>query len=130
MDRETMLRRVMSLIGITDMQEADQATRVVLLALADTLSPKEAHDMASQLPKEYRDLVMGRLGEPGHTPQKMSWQSLVGRVQSELDLEKPEQAEHVTRSVFTALKEAISPGEIEDILPELPLELQETVRTA
>ncbi len=130
MDRETILRRVMSLADLTDVRQAEKATRAVLLALADTVSPVEAHDMASQLPKEFKDLVMGRLGEPGHTVQAMRWSDLIGRVQSELGFETPEAAERVTRSVFTALKDAVSPGEMEDVMAELPIDLRETMRRA
>ena len=73
---------------------------------------------------------MGRLGEPGHTVQAMRWSDLIGRVQSELGFETPEAAERVTRSVFTALKDAVSPGEMEDVMAELPIDLRETMRSA
>ena len=130
MDREKILRRVMSLADMADMEQAEKATRAVLLALADTLSPDEAHDMASQLPKEFKDLVMGRLGEPGHTRQKMGWEDLINRLQSELGFETPEAAKRVVRSVFAALKDAVSPGEMEDVVAELPADLRETMRSA
>ncbi|MCL6431635.1 MAG: DUF2267 domain-containing protein [Anaerolineae bacterium] len=129
MDSQTMMRRVMARSGLADPDEADRAIRAVLFALADTVSHDEVHDMASQLPKEYKDLVMGRLGER-RPVQPMAWGDLVSRVQSEMGLETREAAEHVTRSVFAILKDAVSPGEIEDVLQELPLDLRETMRSA
>ncbi len=129
MDSQTMIRRVMARVGFADPEEADRAIRSVLFALTDTVSHDEVHDMASQLPKEYKDLVMGRLGER-RPVQPMAWSDLVSRVKSELGLETREAAEQVTRSVFATLKDAVSPGEIEDVLQELPLDLRETMRSA
>ena len=129
MDREKMLRRVMAYVDLPNEDQADRAIRAVLLALADGISSDEAHDMASQLPKEYKDLVMGRLGQRGPT-QGMTWGTLIGRVQSDLGLETPEAAEWVTRGVFSALKDAVSPGEMEDVAAELSLDLRETLRRA
>ena len=126
MDRETILRRVMATSGMRDTEEADRATRAVLVALTGILSSDEAHDMASQLPKEFKDVVYARLGEAG-TAKPVNWGTFIGRVQSDLGLNR-EEAERVTRGVFAALRDAVSPGEIEDVLAELPLELQHTLR--
>ncbi len=129
MEREIMLRRVVTHVGLNDMEEADSAIRSVLLALTDIISHDEAHDMASELPKEYKELVQSRLRE-GQPVQKASWGNLVSRVQSDLDLETPEGAEQVIRGVFSVLKDAVSPGELEDVLAELPLDLREPLRQA
>ncbi len=129
MEREMMLRRVMTHAGLKEMEEADGAIRSVLLALTDVVSPDEAHDMASQLPKEYKELVEGRLRE-GLPVAKASWGALVSRVQSDLDVETPEAAERVIRGVFSVLKDAVSPGELEDVLAELPLDVREPLRQA
>ncbi len=129
MDRETMLRRVMAQAGLADMAEADRVTRSVLLALTDVVPRDEVHDMASQLPKEMKDLMMGRLGQAGPV-QKMGWGAFVGRVQSNLDLATPEAAERATKGVFSALRDAVSPGEMEHVEAELPLELRERLVSA
>ena len=129
MDRGEFLRRLRPMVGIPNTWEADRAAESVLANLADALPADEAHDLASQLPKEYKELVMGRLGQRGPT-QAMTWGALIGRVRSNLGLETPEAAEWVTRGVFSALKDAVSPGEMEDVAAELPLDLRETLRRA
>jgi len=128
MDRDTLLRRVMAQTGLDEL-EADKAMRAVLFVLADVVSRDEVHDMASQLPKEFRDLLMGRLGQAGPV-QRMNWQAFVGRVQSDLGLDSFEKAERITLAVFSALKEAVSPGEMEDVLAELPVELKQPLLSA
>ena len=124
MDRETLLRNVQTRAGLADAKEAEKATRAVLLALADAMAPDEAHDMASQLPKEFRDLVMGRLAQRGPM-QKIGWPQFVERVQRDLDLSTGEQAERVIHGIFATLKEAVSPGEMKDVEGTLPEQLRE-----
>jgi len=124
MDKEAFLREVKVRAGLPDTNEAEKATRAVLLALTDVLSSDEAHDMASQLPKELKGIVTGRLAQAGRV-QKMSWDQLVERVQRELELSTREDAERVINGVFATLKRAVSPGEMEDVEATLPTELRE-----
>ena len=69
----------MARAGLSDITEAERVTRSVLLALIDVVSRDEVHDMASQLPKEMKDLMMGRLGHVGPVPE-MGWGAFVERV--------------------------------------------------
>ena len=50
-------------------------------------------------------------------------------MQGDLGLNR-EEAERITKGVFVALSDAISPGEIEDVLAELPYDLQRILREA
>ncbi|MGQ9682544.1 MAG: DUF2267 domain-containing protein [Anaerolineae bacterium] len=51
----------------------------------------------------------------------------VGRMQSGLVLEKPSEAERVTRGVLGVLAEAVTPGEWADVAGQLPVALWETM---
>lgn len=113
-------RLVQERLGLADQSEAEAATRSVLAALADRINRPEAKDMASQLPKELADLVKGR----GGPVQKMDLDTFIGRIQSDLDLENRDQAFRITEAVFSVLKDAISQGEWEDVVSQLPRELQ------
>jgi uncharacterized protein (DUF2267 family) len=121
MIRTEFLARVQERLGFADMREAETATRSVLAALADRLTPEEANDLASQLPHEFADFLRGR---PAGV-QKMDLDTFVNRVRRDLDIETWQQAADVTRGVFSVTKQAVSEGEWEDVASQLPEELQE-----
>ena len=127
-DREKLLRRVMAETGLQSEETADKATRSVLIALTGVLSRNEADDMASELPREFKNLVYAHLTDAG-TAKPVNWGTFFGRVQGDLGLNR-EEAERITKGVFVALSDAISPGEIEDVLAELPYDLQRILREA
>lgn len=120
MQAEEFYRHVQERLGTPDRAEAESATRSVLAALADRINRPEAQDLASQLPKELGDLVKGR----GGPVQKMDMETFLGRIQKDLDLMDQDQAFRVTQAVFSVLKEAVSQGEWEDVVSQLPNELQ------
>lgn len=126
MDTNEFLRQVMHRAGSRDMREAEKQTRAVLAALTDGISHDEVVDMASQLPKEIKDFVTGREASAGPR-QKIDRETLISRVQSQLGLDTPDQAEQVTRAVLSVLREAVSWGELEDVLGELSPDLRQMV---
>ncbi len=119
-------RKVRDQLCLADDQEAETASRVVLAALADRITPDERNDLASQLPKELGDFVKGR----GGAPQKMDMDTFISRIQGDLDVMTWDHAADIARGVFSVLKEAVSEGEWEDIVSQLPRELQEMFVTA
>ena len=129
MDTKEFIRRVREEAGLDDRTEARRATVAALEALARALPPDEAHDLGSQLPKGFKDLVWSRRASP--LPAKpLDWQTLLTNVRNALRPEHRSQASHITRAIFAVLREAVSPGELEDIVSILPPELQRTVRPA
>jgi len=128
-DRGEILRRVMPRIGTANTLEADRDVTAVLAALADAISPDEAYDLGSQLPDAYRDVMMERM-ERGGAPQPMDRQAFLSRIQRELGLESREQAERIAAGVVAVLKEAVTPGEIDDIARQLSPELRAMVEAA
>ncbi len=126
MKREQFLRRVMQQTGARDAVEAEQISRSVLLALVAGLPRDEASDMASQLPKEIRGYLADYLGHGGPI-QHFDLDSFAGRIQSDLSLQSQAQAEQISQGVFTVLKEAVSPGQMEDVAAELTPSLREAL---
>ncbi|HOR00170.1 MAG TPA: DUF2267 domain-containing protein [Anaerolineae bacterium] len=51
--------------------------------------------------------------------------SFAGRIQGELALGTPAQAERAMQGVFAVLKEAVSPGQLQDVARELRPDLRE-----
>lgn len=118
MDSGEILRRLMPRLRTADIWQADRSMLVVLGALGDAMSPKEASDLASQLPDAYHDLLVER-SERAAPAQPMDMAAFIERVRRELGLAGREEAERVAASVMAVLKEAVTPGEIEEVGSEL-----------
>jgi uncharacterized protein (DUF2267 family) len=118
MDSGEILRRLMPRLRTADIWHADRSMLVVLGALGDAVSPKEASDLASQLPDAYHDLLAER-AERAAPPQLADRAAFLDRVQRELGLASRDEAERVAASVMAVLKEAVTPGEIEEVASEL-----------
>lgn len=108
---------------------ADEATalsvlRAVLHQLRDRLSVEEAVDFAAQLPT----LVRGIYYEgwrPARSPQKVrSKQKFLDQVTLKL-LPHPIPPESAVRDVLALISHHCDPGEIGDVIGQLPSELQE-----
>jgi uncharacterized protein (DUF2267 family) len=108
---------------------ADEATaysvlRAVLHQLRDRLTPEEAVDLAAQLPL----IVRGAYFEgwrPGHTPEKVrSKQEFLDGVKAKL---RPHTVppEPAVRDVLSLLAHHCDPGEISDVIAQLPADLKE-----
>ncbi len=125
--KEELARRVKELSGLHHTSEAEQATRTVLDLLAGSIPQKEANDLASQLPEGYKDVVHSGAGLPR---RKADWGTYVNRVRSDMALDTRQQAEQAVAGVFAALREAVTPGELEDIVSELPPQARRIVEPA
>lgn len=99
--------------GISDRFEAERTAAVVLQALCDRLSGKEANDLLAQLPSLFRDLVV-----VSPSPLPISVDEFVARVADELDVE-PDEARRRIRATFATLREAVTVGELQDVFEEL-----------
>jgi uncharacterized protein (DUF2267 family) len=108
-----LIRKVGERAGISDRFEAERTTFVVLQALSDRLSGKEANDLLAQLPSLLREEIV-----VSPAPQPMSLDEFVGRVAEELDV-TPEEARTRVRAVFATLREAVTVGELRDVMQEL-----------
>jgi uncharacterized protein (DUF2267 family) len=117
-DLETFLARV------AERAEADPNlalpyARAVFWTLGEALSEKEVRDLAAELPQQYRPLV----AEAQHAAADvMPADEFIHRVADRAGLDE-DGALRATEAVLETLAERIAPGEVEDLLGLLPLEL-------
>jgi uncharacterized protein (DUF2267 family) len=110
---EDFLSRVGERAGITDRIEAERTVAVVLQELLDRISPKEGHDLLAQLPYRLKTSVSVTIAQV-----PLARDEFVARVAGELDVPEDEARRRI-RAVFATLREAVSWGELEDVVLEL-----------
>jgi uncharacterized protein (DUF2267 family) len=111
---DKFIREVRDRAGIEDRDEAERTAVVVLQALSDRLVGGETDDLLAQLPEPLKSSVTVT-GEA----DRMAPEEFVQRVADELGL-SPAEARTRIRAVFSAIRDAVTPGEFEDVLVELP----------
>lgn len=104
---------------------ARRATAAVFRALRDRLTPEEGDQVAAQLSHPLQ-AVWKSGPRAGRRPVKIHRAEFYERVMKEAGLPSIREARWTTLAVFGALKEALSPGEAEDVLAQLPKDLKET----
>ena len=107
------IRNVAERAGIGDRFEAEKTSVVVLQALCDRLSGKEANDLLAQLPAMFKELVV-----VSPSAQQIPCEEFVRRVADELKVE-PDEARNRIRAVFATLRQAVTWGELRDVVEEL-----------
>lgn len=124
MNSATFYKAVMEANADRYLAEAKRGTAAVFRALRDRLSREEAEQLVAQLPAELK--TVWRSGErPGRKLVRLHRRSFYERVMNEADLRSLRDARWMTLAVFGALKEALSAGESEDVLAQLPTDLKE-----
>jgi uncharacterized protein (DUF2267 family) len=108
---------------------ADEATaysvlRAVLHQLRDRLTPEEAVDLAAQLPLIVRGVYFEGW-RPGRTPEKVRTQrEFLDGVAAKLR-PHPVDPELAVRDVLALVAHHCDPGEVSDVIAQLPPELRE-----
>ena len=121
-DRREFIRRVAEREGV-DAETAEEHVRAVFHMLGYAVAPGELRDMASQLPRDFDDL----LEEAGVGRRRaMTRDDVVGRVAELLHADR-ETAQRATEAVLQTLGIRISAGEVEDLEAELPGELRDAL---
>ncbi len=127
MDDRSFIREVAERLKC-DERRADAITFAVFQELRERITPKEAHDVAAQLPTALRRLW--ETGErPDRKPERIHRAEFVGRVRQRTVLPDDVEAERAVRAVFAALQSLLgSPtgreGEAWDIYSQLPKDLK------
>jgi uncharacterized protein (DUF2267 family) len=118
MQYNDFLGQVQHRARLADQQQALRATRATLETLAERISAGEAHDLAAQLPRE-----IGRFLERNDKSngERFDLDEFITRVSTRENVDKPEGTFHA-RVILEVLQEAVSPGEIDDVLSQLPHE--------
>ena len=104
------IKHVQSVAQLNSREEAERATRATLEIIRERIVGDEAKDLASQLPQELGEYLRGREGENG---QHFDLQEFIARVSEKEGVDPTAAAIHV-RSVFTVLRNAVTPGEFKD----------------
>jgi uncharacterized protein (DUF2267 family) len=107
------LERVQRRADIADDAQAERTVVTVLQELLDRISAKEGHDLLAQLPYELKRSVAVTVARVPLSPDEFT-----ARVARELDVTE-EEARRRIRAVFGTLREAVTWGELEDVLLEL-----------
>jgi uncharacterized protein (DUF2267 family) len=124
MDANTFYRVVTRTAHIGSRARAVAATAAVLHALRDRLTPEEARQARAQLP-----VPLQRVWDEGddvdRRPLRLDLDQFHARVMGEAGLTSTREARWATLAVFAALKDALTLGEAEDVMAQLPQDLKE-----
>lgn len=101
-------------------EDAESASRSTLAVLAERLEAGEAADLASQLPEDLAQAV----GRPTGSGEPFSVRDFVERVADRESI-APNDADKRVRAVFATLQEAVTGGQLEDVLSQLPTDYLE-----
>ena len=101
-------------------EEAEGAALSTLAVLGERLEAGEATDLASQLPQELGDAVGGSRG----TGEPFSASDFVERVADREDI-APNDADKRVRAVLATVQEAVTGGQMEHVLSQLPTDYLE-----
>jgi len=111
-DAPTFVKRVSELTGL-DKEHAERALRATLVMLGIRIDPGEADDLAAQLPDAFGHCLRHEGAAERFPPSEFQ-----RRVMCVVPLSNA-QARDAVRAVFTVLGEAVSQGEMEDVLRQL-----------
>ena len=114
MDYDEFVTRVEEGAGL-DTDAAEQAIASTLTTLAERISEEEAEDLASELPHELKAPLQGASGDA----EIFSAPEFLRRVAEREGVGDSEARQHAG-VVLAVVREAISGGEFEDILLQLP----------
>ncbi len=113
MNYPELLSRVAAKTGLEPPQ-AETPTKVVLSVLGERLSAKEAHDLASELPRQVKKPLEDA---PTHGREYAAG-DFVHQVAEREKVSEPEAREHV-QAVLSTVREAVSTGEYRDVAAEM-----------
>lgn len=127
MDEHRFLKEVAARAGC-DERRAEGLTFVVFQLLRGRITPREADDVAAQLPAALRR--MWNEGEPPSDASRYERDEFVGHVRVAADVPDDAEAERAVRAVFATLQHALgSPdgtrGEAWDVFSQLPKGLKQ-----
>jgi uncharacterized protein (DUF2267 family) len=121
MDYATFTRTTAERAGLPE-ETTERIEHDTLQTLADRITGGEAQDLASQLPGPLQD----DLRAPREEAEAFGVDEFVRRVAVRGDV-GPAEARSGAAAVLTTVREAVTPGESDDVLSQLPQEYRELV---
>lgn len=119
---KAFLRNLM-VIGSMNEEEAERAAVSVLCVLEQRLFGEEAAHLEAQLPGKLQDLLIRCERHVGKPASKFGKDGFIQMVSEDLEVDSLE-AQKKIRAVFTAVRDQVSEGEIEDVIGQLPVDLR------
>jgi uncharacterized protein (DUF2267 family) len=116
MTYQELIKRVQHYSGFSD-SESQDALVLFVKNLAARLTPDERKDFASQLPRELKDVAL-----TDEISRVKTAEAFIQQFCLEEDIDEGHAKKQVM-SVWRAIKDAISEGEIKDIKAQLPTDL-------
>lgn len=113
MQRDEFLSEVEDRAELDDRQRAADATEAVLETLGERLLDGEADDVAAQLPDEVADPLAR-----ADADEAFDFEEFTGRVDERLDADAS--PKRTSQAVASAVVDATTRGELQDLLSELP----------
>jgi uncharacterized protein (DUF2267 family) len=121
MDYQTFTKTAAQRAGLPE-ETTERLERATLATLADRITGGEAEDLASQLPAPLKDAAAPR-SEQG---ERFDVDEFIRRVADRAQVD-PEQARAGAAAVLATLRDAVTPGEFEDVVSQLPNDYRELV---
>ncbi|MEA2275097.1 MAG: hypothetical protein QOC78_57 [Solirubrobacteraceae bacterium] len=109
-----------------DRPGAERAVDAVLETVAERIASGQVDDLAEVLPDGLRPALERGKASSGGLPQSMTLQEFLARIAQRAGT-TPEEALRHARAVFAALREALPPKELSDVLAQLPREYDEAL---
>ena len=97
--------------------------RATLETLADRLTAGEARDLAAQLPAPMKDWLIPSTPEA----EDFGLEEFARRVSDRARV-RPEEARQAVQAVFVTLQKAVTSGEFDDVMSQLPHQYRELAR--
>jgi uncharacterized protein (DUF2267 family) len=124
MQYDEFISKVAERTGV-EREQAEAVTRATLATLAARITHGEAEDLAAQLP----DGLKGPLRTGPAEAEPFDLAEFKRRVAQHAGIPQDE-AERAIAAVFATLSEAVTGGEFDDVLSQLPKEYRELVGAA
>jgi len=124
MDANAFYRMVDRTAQFHSREKAKRVTAAVIHALRDRLTPEEALQARAQLPHPIKQ-VWDDGDDVDRRALRLDLEQFHARVMVEAGLTSAWEARWATLAVFAALKEALTPGEAQDVMSQLPKDLKE-----
>lgn len=123
MQYDEFIHRVQERTDLADEDTAVRVTEAVLGTLGECLYRTERRKLGAQLPKQLRASLYS-VQSPENTRQdteRFSLEEFYNRIRARADIGGRD-TEPYTRAVLAVLQEAVSAGEIADVMDKLPAE--------
>lgn len=117
-------------LGTEGRPEAWRMLRGYLQVLRDRLTIDEGAQLAAQLPQLLRGAFYEGF-DPGHQPEKVrDRDTFLAELAERAQLEDLDEAARLASAATRVLRRHVAPGELDDVLAQLPEEIREVLHSA